>query len=370
MTPGLLPPLVKSVKGQQKTKAFTLHTWSHLPGKAALFDQLAKLKRTKKKSDPCAGFCPPPALPNASHQPLNSSLSRAVKPSTSSEWLNVEKSVRFTLPPDEVKRRSSSKNASTKAAANNKSQVTFIPPLCPDEIEVFNDYQWTSFENKRCCWSSQSCRQQPRLTTSRPLPPLPPPSVSNACCCCLKSEAFSTRSHSRRFDDHLFEDDVIPDYTDDDEQEEAFKQSFYPSGSMTLPMKSSQDKSKLVSKTPAAVQPSVLKKSTSTDLVLLEKNEDNANKNVKKSLNESGESDPGYESDSTGSKSKMGSTSDGPKATTLPRRSAAVQKTSLDRRKLAEEQKQQQEGFTTLEIISPVRVTEFFLCTMEISILG
>lgn len=75
MTPGLLPPLVKSVKGQQKTKAFTLHTWSHLPGKAALFDQLAKLKRSKKGQKSDCGFCPPQT--NASQQqPLNSSLSR------------------------------------------------------------------------------------------------------------------------------------------------------------------------------------------------------------------------------------------------------------------------------------------------------
>lgn len=292
-----------------------------------------------------------------------------VKPSTSSEWLNVEKSVRFTLPPDEVKRRSngsSSKNAHPKAT---KSQVTFIPPLCPDEIQVVNDHDWShnhqwpsAFENKRCCWSSQSCRQQPRF--SRPLPP-PPPPVSSGCCCCYKSEAF----HSPRFHNHELFEEVIPDYTDD--EEEAFKQSFYPSGSMTLPMKSSQDKSKHVAKpsTQLPPQPSVLKKATSSDLILLDQNKagsenpvSEAAGKVKKSLNESGESDPGYESDSTGSKSKLGSTSpehnqEGPKATTLPRRSAAVQKISLDRRKLATEE-QKQHGLT-VEIISPVRVKPY-----------
>lgn len=90
----------------------------------------------------------------------------------------------------------------------------------------------------------------------------------------------------------------------------------------------------------------------------------------KKSLNESGESDPGYESDSSKSKSTQlhqsaNSLMTEPKATTLPRRSATVQKNSalqhtLDRRKLrAEEEKKtgtESEAGLTVEIISPVRV--------------
>jgi hypothetical protein len=88
---------------------------------------------------------------------------------------------------------------------------------------------------------------------------------------------------------------------------------------------------------------------------------------VKKSLNESGESDPGYESDSTGSKSKtnvtLPSLEEGPKATTLPRRSAAVQKISLDRRKLPDLESDEGRikaslglNSSTVKIISPVRV--------------
>ena len=108
---------------------------------------------------------------------------------------------------------------------------------------------------------------------------------------------------------------------------------------------------------------------------------------VRKSLNESGESDPGYESDSTGSKSKTNVTSllgseAGPKATTLPRRSAAVQKISLDRRKSPPQSptstNNTEDGdvgevghsknqtansglnsTTTVEIISPVRVKRY-----------
>ena len=87
---------------------------------------------------------------------------------------------------------------------------------------------------------------------------------------------------------------------------------------------------------------------------------------MKKSLNESGESDPGYESDSTGSKSKtnvtLPSLEEGPKATTLPRRSAAVQKISLDRRKLPDLESEKVIktalglNSSTVEIISPARV--------------
>ena len=124
MTPGLLmPPRAqmgsKGPNQEKAKKAFTLHTWTQIPGKMSLFEQLAKLKNKKKaknssqdpsvvtsdgKSKSNCGFCLHPEPQNA-----------RVKPP--SEWLNVEKSVRFTLPPDEVKRRSSSsKNASSKSS--------------------------------------------------------------------------------------------------------------------------------------------------------------------------------------------------------------------------------------------------------------
>ena len=104
-----------------KTKAFTLHTWSNLPGKMALFDQLAKLKQRSKKSSSKSqssnlqnsspggttgncGFCV--STPNVSTISQANTLRRP-NVNKSQDWLNVdkEKSVRFTLPPDEVKRR-------------------------------------------------------------------------------------------------------------------------------------------------------------------------------------------------------------------------------------------------------------------------
>ena len=300
MTPGLLPPLVKVGKGQpapqpSKCKAFTLHTWSQLPGKTALFDQLAKLKNRKKKQQNCSssGFC------SIEKRPLE-------RPPKASDWLNVEKSVRFTLPPDQVKR--SSKNASKSSRV-----VTFIPPA---------ESEWPlAFDQKRSCWSSHSCRRY------RPKP------VTSCCCSCYKSEeAFFKRPKSPQTKASL--EDLIPDYTEDEEEvEDGALKSFYPSGSMTLPMKSSQLK-----KAEKQGQED-LKKATSTNLEI--------QSGMKKS-NESGESDPGYESDSTGSKSKTNVSSEdieGPKATTLPRRSAAVQKVSLDRRK---------QDF--VQILTPVRV--------------
>ena len=57
-------------------KSLTFHAWTHLPGKASLFEQLTKLKRKKAA--------------NKDQQQQKS------------EW-SAEKSVRFTLPPSEVR---------------------------------------------------------------------------------------------------------------------------------------------------------------------------------------------------------------------------------------------------------------------------
>ena len=140
MTPGLLPPLVKGrgpmpLPPQQfgpgqpashKKKAFTLHAWSNIPGKTALFDQLAKLKRKKASlassnnassiNAVAAHGPPPPPLPSKLHQHHALKAKPTVKQTSTTEWLNVEKSVRFTLPPNEVKKRS-----------KTNSRVTFIP---------------------------------------------------------------------------------------------------------------------------------------------------------------------------------------------------------------------------------------------------
>ena len=140
MTPGLLPPLVKGgptmpeqplrppqplpqQSNSRKKKAFTLHAWSNIPGKMALFDQLAKLKRKKASATTVAPANSESKLHQQQqqghqHHALKaSSKPNVVKQSSStSEWLNVEKSVRFTLPPNEVKKRSKA-----------NSRVTFIP---------------------------------------------------------------------------------------------------------------------------------------------------------------------------------------------------------------------------------------------------
>ena len=134
MTPGLLPPLVKggpmplpqqSGAGHQKKKAFTLHAWSNIPGKTALFDQLAKLKRKKaslassnnaSSINAVVAHGPPPIPPPKLHQHHALKAKPTVKQTSTTEWLNVEKSVRFTLPPNEVKKRS-----------KTNSRVTFIP---------------------------------------------------------------------------------------------------------------------------------------------------------------------------------------------------------------------------------------------------
>ena len=139
MTPGLLPPLVKGLgqpppshglhqpqqqrpQNSTKKKAFTLHAWSNIPGKMALFDQLAKLKRKKASATTVAPANSESKLHQQQQGHQHHALKASSKPnvvkqsSSTSEWLNVEKSVRFTLPPNEVKKRSKA-----------NSRVTFIP---------------------------------------------------------------------------------------------------------------------------------------------------------------------------------------------------------------------------------------------------
>ena len=462
MTPGLSKPgpAAAGFKGQnaeranvKAAKAFTLHTWTNLPGKMSLFEQLAKLKRKKNSksnltkpasTNNSCGFCV--TSPQQPPLPQRNNLRAVTKPHNhqTSEWLNVEKSVRFTLPPDEVKRRTGSQ--SSKGPKSSRV-VTFIPSG-PDDDEIEGLSQWPSdsywpsshqghfhqgfhhsssnleqgFDNsKRCCWSTQSCRRY-----SRPLPPIPSqpslkPLASSAtschCYCYNKSEEaflnnFGRNSHYQH--QHHRVPDV--DYTDDDEVvNPAFLNntpSYYPSGSMTLPSKSSQEKKKAAEnkkkaesstasspRSPAVSLKKPAEKAVSSSTEILTSSvrvnvpplpvpvpslpavTPAPTLAVRKTLNESGESDPGYESDSTGSKSKVmlasavsgsalsnpglsGKTgnalADGPKATTLPRRSAVVQKTSLDRRKFGENDNSSNSAtsspFTTVEIISPVNI--------------
>lgn len=172
--------------------------------------------------------------------------------------------------------------------------------------------------------------------------------------------------------------EIQPDYTEDEAEDcnlnnpVAFS-SYYPSGSMTLPhpYKSSQSAEKkaiMIKDQVKKVAEAASEESTTTSHTTTVVSQ--ASGSPKKSLNESGESDPGYESDSSKSKSTQlhqsaNSLMTEPKATTLPRRSATVQKNSalqhtLDRRKLrAEEEKKtgtESEAGLTVEIISPVRV--------------
>ena len=75
-------------------KSLTFHAWSQLPGKANLFEQLSKLKRKKaNKEGVSGGGLGGNGGGSTSHLLPN-------KP----EWSNsAEKSVRFTLPPSEVR---------------------------------------------------------------------------------------------------------------------------------------------------------------------------------------------------------------------------------------------------------------------------
>ena len=187
--------------------------------------------------------------------------------------------------------------------------------------------------------------------------------------------------------------EIQPDYTEDENEDHCNSSaknvafSYYPSGSMTLPhpKKSSQK----------ATEKSAEKGGAETAAAQnTESVASNSSSPTKKSLNESGESDPGYESDSSKSKSNSGQAllMTEPKATTLPRRSATVQKNSalqhtLDRRKLrgqAEELELEEpssqssasktgtesEAGLTVEIISPVRVPITSYLLFHIGLLG
>jgi hypothetical protein len=122
-------------------KSLTFHAWSQLPGKANLFEQLSKLKRKKANKDQGGG---------GGGSGGSSHLLQSNKP----EWSNsaAEKSVRFTLPPSEVKRRS--------------RVVTFIPNTEAVEVaerptfwDLRRNYSLETFDN---CWTSQcpKCCQQ------------------------------------------------------------------------------------------------------------------------------------------------------------------------------------------------------------------
>ena len=192
--------------------------------------------------------------------------------------------------------------------------------------------------------------------------------------------------------------EIQPDYTEDEEDNlnNNFKVAFsyYPSGSMTLPhphKKSSQKGAE----NPAEKKDQVKKGAETAAAQATEQSSNVVSpaNSPKKSLNESGESDPGYESDSSKSKSNSGQAllMTEPKATTLPRRSATVQKNSalqhtLDRRKLrgqaeleleepssqssASKTGTESEAGLTVEIISPVRVPITSYLLFHIGLLG
>jgi len=198
--------------------------------------------------------------------------------------------------------------------------------------------------------------------------------------------------------------EIQPDYTEDEEDNlnNNFKVAFsyYPSGSMTLPhphKKSSQKGAE----NPAEKKDQVKKGAETAAAQATEQSSNVVSpaNSPKKSLNESGESDPGYESDSSKSKSNSGGQSQSgpapallmtePKATTLPRRSATVQKNSalqhtLDRRKLRVEEEAEElllpssssktgtesEAGLTVEIISPVRVPITIPLLFHIGLVG
>ena len=78
-------------------KSLTFHAWSQLPGKANLFEQLSKLKRKKANKEGVSGGG---LGGNVGNGGGSTSHLLPNKP----EWSNsAEKSVRFTLPPSEVR---------------------------------------------------------------------------------------------------------------------------------------------------------------------------------------------------------------------------------------------------------------------------
>ena len=178
--------------------------------------------------------------------------------------------------------------------------------------------------------------------------------------------------------------EILPDYTDD--EQEAFptpivKPPSYPSGSMTLPKPAVKKHASPAA--PAATEAKVTFKGLPPEVK--KATGDSSPTSVTKP-NESGESDPGYESDSSKSKpnsdSSQGTNSPQQpkqhqqpqqqqnqqqqqqqnKACTLPRRSAKVSSSvqppssTLDRRKLRN--LLESEAGVTVEIIQPIRVCQ------------
>ena len=77
-------------------KSLTFHAWSQLPGKANLFEQLSKLKRKKANKEVGGG--------HGGHGGHGGGGGGGHLLQNKSEWSNsAEKSVRFTLPPSEVR---------------------------------------------------------------------------------------------------------------------------------------------------------------------------------------------------------------------------------------------------------------------------
>lgn len=102
-----------------RRKATTLASWSNLPGKSLLIDQLARLKakssnnsssssKSCKKCRECSCFTSSNNLYwDDTYQPMSlqqppppkaATKAASLKKNKSSEWLNIEKSVRFNLP--------------------------------------------------------------------------------------------------------------------------------------------------------------------------------------------------------------------------------------------------------------------------------
>ena len=258
--------------------------------------------------------------------------------------------------------------------------VTFIPNTEPEVVErptfwdLRRNYSLEAFD----CWTSA------------------PPQTQCPKCCqkCSSSpyvnhEAFPKRpsirptSSSSSSSKKVLE--ILPDYTDD--EQEAFptpivKPPSYPSGSMTLPKPAVKKHASPAQ--PATSEAKVTFKGLPPEV---KKATDNNSPTPVTKPNESGESDPGYESDSSKSKPSEDSqgTTNSPqqpkqqqksqqqqqqqqqqqhqnKACTLPRRSAKVSSSvqppssTLDRRKLRN--LADSEAGVTVEIISPIRVCQ------------
>ena len=92
---------LEGLGGHRRPKSSTLAGWSNLPGKALLFDQLARLKNNKtsgcRHQDCCCRSTNRSASRGRGKVPAESDLEWE-EDKESPEWLNMEKSVRFRLP--------------------------------------------------------------------------------------------------------------------------------------------------------------------------------------------------------------------------------------------------------------------------------